>query len=562
MLKGCVAWAETEAQRYRDLGCWGTHSLFEAISAVADMIPNKTALIDSTGRWTYRDLLQNAEALAARLFALGLRPLDRVVFQLGNGVDSVECFLALMRIGAIPVMALPAHRQSEIEHFVRGSGASALIVPDEVKGFDYRAMAQTVALRCPDLRFVIVAGEPFAGQTELRPPPRQIQDTPRLALQECPLPSSEEVALMLLSGGTTGLPKLIPRTHADYLYGVVQSGKAAALDGDTVFLGVLPMAHNYTLGAPGVLGTLLAGGAVVLSPATTADVVFPLIEHERVTVVASAGPLVSKWLGSDLFDHYDLGSLKVFMSGGSKLAPELRRRVERRFGCTYQESFGTAEGLLCMSRLTDPEALRFESSGRPVSEYDEIRIVGPLDEDIPDGSQGELLVRGPYTIRGYYKAPEINAKAFTTDGFYRTGDVVTRSDGYLYVQGRIKDLINRGGEKISCEEVENHLLAHPAIEAVCVVAIPDDVYTERACAVVVLRGGQSLTLTQVLAFLKDREIARFKMPERLEVVREMPISPAGKILRRDLRAALADQIARENTRDVAPQLSTPTDSCS
>lgn len=541
MLEGCVAWPEEFARRYRQSGCWGALSLFEAVAAIASEKPDKIALVDGVWRRSYRDLLRNAETLAARFHALGLRPLDRIVFQLGNGVEFVEAFLALARIGVIPVMALPAHRKTEIEHFVRGSGAVALIVPHEAKGFDYREMAQSVAARCPDLRLVIVAGEPAAGQIGLRGPASAAGETVMLPLTKIPCPLSEEVALMLLSGGTTGLPKLIPRSHADYLYGVRQSARAAGMNDDTVFLAVLPMAHNYTLGAPGVLGTLLAGGVVVFSPATAADEILPLIARERVTVVSAAGPLVSKWLGSGLIDQFDLRSLKVFMSGGARLAPELRRRVEQEFRCVYQESFGTAEGLLCMTLLSDSDTLRLNSSGRPVSEFDEIRIVGPSDEDLPDGVPGELLVRGPYTIRGYYKAPQINGSAFTADGFYRTGDVVIRSEGYLSVQGRIKDLINRGGEKISCEEIESHLLAHPAIETACVVAIPDEVFTEKACAVVVLRGAQTLTLEQVAAFLKDRGIARFKIPERLEVVKDMPISPAGKILRRELRAAFGDQ---------------------
>lgn len=545
MLEGCIPWPEDAARRYRQIGCWGQQSLFEAVCAAAADNPDKVALIENDDRRSYAELVAAVETLAARLFALGLRPLDRVVFQLGNGVEFVESFLALMRIGAIPVMALPAHRHTEIEHFVRSSGAVALMTPDELKGFDYRAMARDVASRCPDLRLTLVAGEPSAGQISLRALDRRTGVFAPLSHDKCALPSSEEVALMLLSGGTTGLPKLIPRTHADYLYGVMQNARTVGFGGDTVFLAVLPMAHNFTLGAPGVLGALANGATVVLSAVTAADAVFPLIERERVTVVASAGPLVTKWLGSELADRCDLGSLRVFMCGGSRLAPELRRRVEQRFGCIYQESFGMAEGLLCTTRLTDAEALRLNSSGRPVSDFDEIRIVGPSDEDLPDGSVGELLVRGPYTIRGYYKAPQINATAFTADGFYRSGDVVARIDGHLYVQGRIKDLINRGGEKISCEEVENHLLAHPAIETACVVAIPDEVYTEKACAVVVLRDDHTLTLEQLTTFLGNRGIARFKLPERLEVTNEMPLSPAGKILRRDLRSRLAEQLARE-----------------
>lgn len=546
MLEGCVAWPADAAREYRARGCWQDRTLFDVLSHAARTYPRKVALNDGSDLRTYADLLRNVEALAAHLYAVGLRPLDRVVFQLSNSIRLVESFLALMRIGAIPVMALPAHRQTEIMHFVRASGAVALMTPDVVRGFDYRVMAQDVASYFPNLRYLFVDGQPLHGQIGLNLPADGEQGLARLDEKTCPLPPAGEVALMLLSGGTTGPSKLIPRTHADYLYGVLQSARHAGFDDATVFLAVLPMAHNFTLGAPGVLGALAKGATTVMAPGTSAEMVLPLIERERVTAVSAGVPLVPRWLASDLLDRHDLSSLKVFMCGGAKLVPELRRRVEERFACIYQESFGMAEGLLCMTRLDDTAALRLNSSGRPVSELDEIKVVGSSDEEVADGIAGELLVRGPYTIRGYYNVPEINATAFTSDGFYRTGDIVKKIDGYLYVEGRIKDLINRGGEKISCEEIENHLLAHPNIESACVVAIADEVFTEKACAVVILREDCSLTLAELSMFLQGRDIARFKIPERLEVVKTFPISPAGKILRRELRAALSDQVVRES----------------
>jgi 2,3-dihydroxybenzoate-AMP ligase len=423
-------------------------------------------------------------------------------------------------------------------------------------------MAREVAAECPELRHVLVARQEavipdlirdpwIAGQARNEKSQFGEQIDLRALMERagaqpcpCPQPAADEIALMLLSGGTTGLPKLIPRTHADYLCGSLHSARIAGFGTDTVFLAVLPMAHNYTLGAPGVVGTLACGGTLAIAPATAAESVIPLIAAERVTVVSAAVPLAAKWLASDLLDEADLSSLKIFMCGGAKLAPELRRRVEQKFRCRYQESYGTAEGLLNMTRLDDPDDVRMQSSGRPVSPADEIRIVDPEGREVPDGETGELQVRGPYTIRGYYRNPEINARAFTQDGFYRMGDVARKVGDYLYLEGRIKDLINRGGEKISCEEIENHILAHPGVESVCVVAIPDPVFGEKACAVVILRPDRRLMLEELLEFLKARNIARFKMPERLEVVNEFPISPAGKILRRELQAALAAKLTR------------------
>jgi 2,3-dihydroxybenzoate-AMP ligase len=258
-------------------------------------------------------------------------------------------------------------------------------------------------------------------------------------------------------------------------------------------------------------------------------------------------PLVVSWLATDAPERHDVSSLRAFMSGGAKLAPELRRRVERRLGCVYQESFGTGEGLINMTRLDDPEEIRMTSSGRPVSPGDEIKVVDEQGRELPDGAVGELICRGPYTIRGYYRAPSATAAAFTADGFYRMGDAVRKEGRYLYVEGRLKDLINRGGEKVSCEEIENHLLAHPRVNSACVVAMPDPTYGEKACAFIMPAGDGALTLEEIKAFLLARQIAKFKMPERLELVSSFPMSPAGKILRRELRRIIESKLASEQS---------------
>jgi 2,3-dihydroxybenzoate-AMP ligase len=312
------------------------------------------------------------------------------------------------------------------------------------------------------------------------------------------------------------------------------------------------MAHNYTLGCPGVFGALAWGATAVIAPDTGADMVFGLIARERVTVVSAAMPLAVNWLASDAPERHDLSSLKVFMGGGAKLAPELRARIERRFGCIYQESYGTGEGLINMTRLDAPEHIRMTSSGRPVSPGDEIKVIDADGREVPDGTVGELVCRGPYTIRGYYRAPAASAAAFTPDGFYRMGDAVRKIGDDLFFEGRLKDLINRGGEKISSEEVENHLLAHPRIRSACVVAMPDPVFGERACAFVILADDGTLTLEEVKAFLLTRQIAKFKMPERLELVSNLPLSPAGKVLRRELRRIIESRlIAEQSVRDAA-----------
>ncbi len=542
MLKECTAWPENFARRYRQQGYWANITLHDMLAESIRAAPQRTALVHGDRRLSYAQLGAAIDRLAGGLIDLGLRPLDRIVFQLPNSIEFVIAFFALLRIGVIPVLALPAHRREEVSHIAAHSGAVGYMVPESWRGFDYRALAADISADAPSLRHVLVLGAPGPGQMSLTDLLAETgsDDAGRF---DAFRPPPDEVALMLLSGGTTGLPKLIPRTHDDYVYNCRQSSAIAGFNADTVFLALLPMAHNYTLGCPGALGALARGGTAVIAPDLTFETVARLIEEERVSVIAAGVPLIVNWLNLERLPDRDLSSLRVLINGGAKLAPELRRRVELRFGCVFQEDFGTGEGLLSMTRLDDPAETRFASSGRPISPADEIRIVDPDGNDVPDGEAGELIVRGPYTIRGYYKAPDKNATAFTADGFYRMGDVVRRIGGNLYVEGRIKDIINRGGEKISCEEVENHILAHPKVKNACVVAMPDPVYGEKACAFIIPLDGATLDLKDMSSFLLGRNIAKFKLPERLMLVREFPMSAAGKILRRELRRIVSDELA-------------------
>ncbi len=540
MLQGCTPWPEEYVRRYRQQGYWSDITLNEMLLRSAEAAPDRTALVYGYRRMRYAEVTGAIDRLAGRLIALGFRPLDRVVFQLPNSIDFVITFFALLRIGVIPVLALPAHRREEISHIVAHTQAVGYFVPDQWRGYDYRALAREIAASMPSLRQVLVLGTPGPNQIALSDLLAQ-DGGPRADIASF-APAPDEVALMLLSGGTTGLPKVIPRTHNDYVYNCRQSGSISGFDVATVFLALLPMAHNFTLGCPGVLGALSHGGTAVIAPDITFETAARLIEEERVTTLAAGVPLIVNWLNAQL-PLRDFSSLRVIMNGGAKLAPELRWRLEQRFGCTFQESFGTGEGLLNMTRLDDPPEIRFTSSGRPISPADEIRIVDERGNDVPDGTIGELIARGPYTIRGYYNAPDKNRTAFTEDGYYRMSDLVRRVDGHLFVEGRRNDVINRGGEKISCEEVENYILAHPKIKDVCVVAMPDAVYGQKACAFLIPVEGETVGLEELKTFLLGRNIAKFKLPERLVVVKQFPISAAGKILRRELRQIAASEVA-------------------
>ena len=546
MLDGCTPWPADLAGRYRSQGTWEGITIAGMLARTAALRPAHTALVHGSERVSYAALDRTVGRLACGFLEGGVQPLDRVVVQLPNTPAFVYTYLALVRIGAIPVTALRAHRHSEVRHFLRASGAAAYVIPDRLKDFDYRAMALDLVPQAPALRRVFVAGEPAPGQHALG---RLIDDSRRDAEVASTLagvrPDPSEVATMLLSGGTTSLSKLIPRTHDDYVLNARLCGAAGGFDASTVHLVVLPLGHNYNLASPGMLGVFYHGGTVVLAPSGDAEDVFRLVEAERVTSIAAAVPLISAWLASPAADRRDHSSLRVIQNGGARLAPELRARMRDRFACTPQEIYGTAEGLINMTRLDDPDDLLLDSSGAPVSDEDELKVVDDDGREVADGEPGELLTRGPYTIRGYYRADEKNREAFTADGWYRMGDIVRRRGRYLWTEGRRKDLINRGGEKISCEEVESLIYRHPKVRVATLVAMPDPHFGEKACAFVVPKPGETLAFDELIAFLRSQNIASFKLPERLELVGELPLSPVGKILKRELRERITAKLAEE-----------------
>ena len=539
MIEGFVGWPDDLARRYREAGLWEGVTVDAMVARTAARLPDKVALVAGERRLTYAALMAEVDRLASALASRGLVAGDRVVMQLPNVPEFVTAYLALNRIGAIPVMALRAHRHAEVRHFLRASGAKGYVIADVVGTFDYRAMATEMQAEFPDLAHVVVVGEP--GEDQVGWSTLMTTDAPPAA----PATDASAVSTMLLSGGTTSMSKLIPRTHDDYVLNARLCGEAAGFGEDTVFLAILPLGHNYNLASPGLLATFYSGGTVVLSPGTEADTVFGLVEREGVTVAAAAVPLITNWLAGDAADRFDLSTLRVVQNGGARLPPELRARLRERLGCTPQEIYGTAEGLINMTRLDDPDDLLLESSGTPVSDWDEIKVVDDEGREVPDGQSGELLTRGPYTIRGYYQAPEKNREAFTAEGFYRMGDIVRKRGRAVFTEGRRKDLINRGGEKISCEEVENLIFGHPAVRSVVLVAMPDPVFGEKACACVIAKDGATLTLPELVAWLKAKRIASFKLPERLEVMERFPVSPVGKIMKRELREQIAALVAAD-----------------
>ncbi|MCW5256025.1 (2,3-dihydroxybenzoyl)adenylate synthase [Verminephrobacter aporrectodeae subsp. tuberculatae] len=537
-LAHCTPWPEVDAARYRAQGHWTGQSFAELLTEITQRHGERTAVVAGDTRWSYRQFEAQTLRLARGFAAIGIEAGERVVVQLPNRAEFLAVIFGLWRFGALPVFALPAHRRLEISYFCHHTEAAAYITTDLHAGFDYRQLAHEVRAEAPSLRHVLIAGEPgsFTALSAL----------PQVGALPLP-PDAGEVAFLQLSGGSTGTPKLIPRTHDDYLYSVRESARICGLTPETVFLCVLPAAHNFALSSPGLLGVLYAGGTVVLSESAAPEQVFPLIARERVTMTAVVPPLVPVWLAAAASRRTELATLRLLQVGGARFDDTLARRVEPELGARLQQVFGMAEGLVNYTRLDDPPDLVAQTQGRPISLDDEIRIVDDEDQAVPEGEVGHLLTRGPYTIRGYYKADAHNARAFTTEGFYRTGDRVRRlPSGHLVVEGRTKDQINRGGEKVSAEEMEHLLMAHSNVVDAALVAMPDVHLGERSCAFVIRRDAQ-LRAAALLQFVRAQGVAAFKVPDRIEFVDELPKTAVGKVDKKLLRQRITEQLVGLST---------------
>ncbi len=524
-------WPTALAEHYRQAGYWRGLPFPHWLAALAERFGEATALVCGERRWSYRQLQHHADTLATGLWRLGLRPGQRVVIQLPNIAEFFALFFALLRLGVQPVVALPAHRRAEIGAFCRHAEAVAYLIPDRHAGFDYRQLAREVMAEAPSVAQVVVVGE----AEEFTP----FSSLPGTAAVEWPTSEAETVAFYQLSGGSTGLPKLIPRTHDDYLYSVRASAEICRLSPHTVYLCVLPVSHNFPLSSPGSLGVWERGGTVVLCNTPAPADAFALIERERVTFTALVPSLVSTWIEARSHSQHDLSSLALIQVGGAAFPVALAAQVAPTFGCRLQQVFGMAEGLVNYTRLDDPEEVILTTQGRPISADDEIAIVDDDDQPVAPGSEGHLLTRGPYTLRGYFRAASHNARAFTQHGFYRTGDRVRlTATGNLQVVGRAKDQINRGGEKVAAEEVEGHLLYHPAVADVAIVAMPDPYLGERSCAFVVPGSAPLPRRHEVARYLRERGLAEYKIPDRIEAIASLPLTAVGKVDKAALRRLL------------------------
>jgi len=532
---GFVPFPAERAAAYRAAGYWIGQPLDSVLRRAAGNWPDRVAIADPQDTHTFAELDRLADRVASGVAALGITPGDRVLLQLPNSSRFAVALFGLLRAGAIAVMCLPGHRLAEMTHFAAVSGAVAIVIADSAGGFDYRPMAAQVASENPSVRHVIVDGdvnghgETFTSWSEVL---ASTGASPTLSVD------TASPALLLVSGGTTGAPKLIPRTHDDYWYNFAASTQLCGLTSEDVYLVALPAAHNFPLACPGLLGALSVGATTVFTADPSPEAAFATIARHGVTATALVPALAKLWAQACEWEPQRPTTLRLLQVGGAKLGADDARAVRAALTSGVQQVFGMAEGLLCYTRRDDPDDLVDRTQGRPLSEADELRVVDEAGDEVAPGDEGELLVRGPYTLNGYFRAERDNERSFSPDGFYRTGDRVRRfEDGYVEVTGRVKDVIHRGGETVSALDLEVHLLTHPSIWSAAAVPLSDEYLGEKICAAVVFTGSP-VTLTELNAYLDERGVAAYSRPDKLVAMTSLPTTAVGKIDKKAIVAQL------------------------
>lgn len=539
---------------YTEAGLWQGTSLPDELRAAAAHHAGSVALITPEVRWTYAELDESSDHFAAGLLALTpLQPGDRIMFQMGNVAETVVSYYGALKAGLLPVCTLPLHGDREIGLLARHTGARAHIVQADFRDYDLTSRAVRLGKAEPDLDVLIVArGEAPDGAFGFTEILAAGAHSAALAALRDVRTDPESIAVFQLSGGTTGLPKVAHRRHQEYVYNARCWAQTWEFGPGTVVMHPLPVMHNAGIAAA-MQPAHLTGATFVLAPDAAPDTILGLVERERVTML----PVVPPAVAIRLLDHprtktADLSSLRLFVIGGQKLPEGVADRIESELGVPCLQMFGMAEGMFTATPPDAPERVRKHTVGLPISPLDEVRVCLPgEDDEVPDGELGELCCRGPYTIPGYYRAPEHNAATFTADGLYRTGDLACRHvvDGKAYysIEGRLKDVINRGVEKIHAEEVEDLVAKHPGVHAVALVAMPDPVLGERCCAYVIPEPGRPpLAVAELGEYLLGQGLAKYKLPERVEVVAEFPLTNVGKISKKDLRADIAAKLDLES----------------
>ena len=530
-----------QAASYEMAGLWPGVTLFDAFEDVVARKSDKLLVVAGDTRWSYRDVAERVERLAAALAVKGIGPGDVISIQLPNWAEFLLIHLAATRLGAVTNTLLPLYRAKELRYIMAFARTKMVFAPTVFRKFDYRALYRELMPDLPDLQYVCLIGEGC---------PPDMLDFVSLLDHDGPAPrfaaDGNAATVLIFTSGTESSPKGVLHSHNTLMFGNRAAARLLGLTADEIIWSVSPISHATGI-EWGVRQTIVLGGTIVLQDVWDVDAALDLIERERCTLTTAATSFATMLLESDSIERRDLSSFRTFLCGGASIPSELGAAMRARIGCTLYPCWGMSECFAAtMCAADDPEDRRWGTDGRamPGSEtaiFDEARA-----HTLAVGEVGDIATRGPHVALGYFNDPERTAETFR-DGWLFSNDLgVIDAQGYLRVVGRKKDIINRGGLKISASEVEEMLMKHPSVRAVALVGLPDARLGERACACVVAIPGQTPALGALVASLRAMGVSDYKLPEFLALVDELPMTPTGKVQKFQLRDALLAGLIEKN----------------
>jgi 2,3-dihydroxybenzoate-AMP ligase len=550
LLEGVIPYKEEDARKYLQKGWWRGITLGDLLDRTADFHPDKEAFVDRTSRYTYSQAREKVDRLALGLMRLGIKPLDRVLVQLPNWNEFVFAYFACQKIGAITVLLIERYRHYEIDRLIRLTGATAWIVPKFTHKIDYMPIIDDVLRDHPEVKNVVtVRGsvdrpgfssmETLIDESELT-----AQNRAKLAERN---PDPMQVAHMGPTGGTTGEPKIVPRTHNSLVCGVESCSMSWDQHCEDVNLIAGPVGHDLSF-SKGFLGAILTQGKVIFQSELDNESICKCIEQEKVTSIIWVPTLAKRLVQFENLSKYDLSSLRKMHSAGGASHPDLVREVIDRLDMKFFNGYGGTEGMTCITRSIDDYHTICCTVGRPTFPHDHYKVVDHAGRELPPGQSGELLVKGPCVFTGYFNNPEENKKVFDKDGYFKTGDIAKiDGKGYITLTGRIKEMINRGGESISSSEIEKLINRHPAVAVCAVVPMSDPLMGERVCAYIETRAKTTLSFDDVITFLKEQKASVLQLPERIEFVDKMPMTATEKLNKQALRKDIEAKLLSEST---------------
>lgn len=515
-----------EAARYREDGWWIDRTLIDFFDEAVARDPEKIAIIDQRGnRISYGDMSNRVDCIAANLVARGIGAGDVITVQLPNWAETMSIHLAATRIGAITNPLLTNYRRKELSYILGFAKTAAVFIPNVYKGFDYPEMYREIRKELPDLHHVFVVDdvevegfEPFAVLENICP---KIKDH-----QSC----GDDVTAIIFTSGTTSKPKGVMHTHNTLMYMSRYVPEILNITGDDVIWMPSPVGHGTGFGF-GMRTAITLGATLVLQDIYEAEEALRIIEAERVSFTFSATPFVTMLLESPSLKSRDLSSFRVFACAGAPIPEHIALLAREKIGCKLIGAYGMTEVYLATaSSFDDPMNKQAGTDGRALPGFEVAIFSEDRTTQLPAGEVGEVGFRGPSVSMGYFNAPERTSESFTPDGWLFSDDLgCMDKDGYIRIVGRKKDIINRGGLKISAREVEEMILKHPAVANVAIVPVPDERLGEKACAYVIRRDNQEYTFGDMIAQLESAGTAKYKQPEYLIPVDEFPMTSSGKI---------------------------------